>query len=701
VPYWARDCSQEIKSLFHQAQVLLLNPQFPTTIMADDAERRLLEDQLELQLQEQRDSIAELDEALASDPNNPEILELEVVINSMGNMITRLDAFTKCCKLIIGMHMVYISIEDLLSFILGILITPQVKGRYPEFTEIEVFVSIGGLKFSMVDVEVHSSESTIDSLNQLKTASCFFCVPWTMKLLSCLISDTALLCHMNTGSCLWLYAAAIIVTQYFLELTVHSELLQAIKDAEEGLFVLKRARLLQEVDFSLQMAKDGAKGVNQDSLASKDVEVEPLEEAEDVNQDLLDSKDAEVEPLKEYSVGSKCRFRHSDGRWYDGLIVAMEGSTGAKVSFLTPTSENQLVRLVLSLLVCKFFLQQRCRFGMKCRSSHGIDLPLSSLKKYNPTIWNQSLVGSTVWATSDSKTGIWREAELESWDDKLKLGRVVFRDDGSSLNVGNESISLSEYAQMSDEDDSDDSYSESDHYDPTDYEIEDSSEGIGFLGSSNLQRGIQTETAIFAKWENHTRGIASKMMANMGFREGMGLGLKGQGRIDPISVKVLPPKQSLDHALESVENRDTQEKKRSRGGKRKRDKKFAAAVRAAKQQEEPSSDIFSLINTQLAMHDEALKSGSGKKQQKKEFQAGKNGERRALVAFDDEVKELRARVQKLEEMASRNKKEKVVYDAALRKLHETQKTLAEVEAAHASASNAVANKEKEKRWLKF
>ncbi|XP_024996835.1 zinc finger CCCH domain-containing protein 18 [Cynara cardunculus var. scolymus] len=517
--------------------------------MADDAERRLLEDQLELQLQEQRDSIAELDEALASDPNNPEILE------------------------------------------------------------------------------------------------------------------------------------------------VHSELLQAIKDAEEGLFVLKRARLLQEVDFSLQMAKDGAKGVNQDSLASKDVEVEPLEEAEDVNQDLLDSKDAEVEPLKEYSVGSKCRFRHSDGRWYDGLIVAMEGSTGAKVSFLTPTSENQLV--------CKFFLQQRCRFGMKCRSSHGIDLPLSSLKKYNPTIWNQSLVGSTVWATSDSKTGIWREAELESWDDKLKLGRVVFRDDGSSLNVGNESISLSEYAQMSDEDDSDDSYSESDHYDPTDYEIEDSSEGIGFLGSSNLQRGIQTETAIFAKWENHTRGIASKMMANMGFREGMGLGLKGQGRIDPISVKVLPPKQSLDHALESVENRDTQEKKRSRGGKRKRDKKFAAAVRAAKQQEEPSSDIFSLINTQLAMHDEALKSGSGKKQQKKEFQAGKNGERRALVAFDDEVKELRARVQKLEEMASRNKKEKVVYDAALRKLHETQKTLAEVEAAHASASNAVANKEKEKRWLKF
>lgn len=334
----------------------------------------------------------------------------------------------------------------------------------------------------------------------------------------------------------------------------------------------------------------------------------------------------------------------------------------------------------------------------------GIDLPLSSLKKYNPTMWTQSLVGSNVWAISDSKTGIWREAELESWDEELRSGRVVFRDDGSSLNVGNESISLSEYAQMSEEDDSD-SYSESEQYDLSESDIEDISGGLGFLDSSNLQKGIQTETAIFAQWENHTRGIASKMMANMGFREGMGLGARLQGRVDPIAVKVLPPKQSLDHAFESIDNKDNnQEKKRSRGGKRKRDKKFAALAKAAKLQEEPTSDIFSLINTQLAKHDEALKVGSNesnKKPQKKESKEGKNSDRRALVAFDDEVKDLRARVQKLEEMANRNKKEKVVYDAAVRKLNETRKTLAEVEAAHASASNAVASKEKEKRWLKF
>ncbi|KAK7287548.1 hypothetical protein RIF29_00829 [Crotalaria pallida] len=348
--------------------------------------------------------------------------------------------------------------------------------------------------------------------------------------------------------------------------------------------------------------------------------------------------------------------------------------------------------------MCKFFLQQRCRFGTNCRLSHGVDVQLSSLKKYVPTIWKPSLVGSSIWAVSNGNPGIWREAELESWDEKAGIGQVVFRDDGSSVKLGAEEMILSEYADGSDLE-SDSSFKQSDS---SDYE-EEESQGLGFLGTTNLQRGIQTETAIFAKWENHTRGIASKMMSNMGYQEGMGLGLTGQGMLNPIPVKVLPPKQSLDHALDSQkeENTEKQGKKRSRGGKRKRDKIFAEARRAAKEEEESAPDVFTLINNQLAMHNKALSGGSMKKQQSKGSGEGKRVDRRVLIAYEDEVKDLKLQVEKLEEIVHINKKEKAVYEAAVRKLIETRKALADAEAVHASASNAVVSKEKEKRWLKF
>lgn len=309
-------------------------------------------------------------------------------------------------------------------------------------------------------------------------------------------------------------------------------------------------------------------------------------------------------------------------------------------------------------------------------------------------------MGSNILAVSDGEGGLWREAELESWDDVQGVGKVVFRDDGSSAELGEEALMLSEYAEMSEGDESDSSLEQSESID----EEDEGPQGLGFLESSSMHRGIQKETAIFAKWENHTRGIASKMMAKMGYREGMGLGVTGQGRVDPITAKVLPPKQSLDHAVQSFkekENEETQGKKRSRGGRKKQEKKLAALVQAEKEEDELAPDIFSLINHQLAMHGEALNGGSAKKHQNKGSAEGKKVDRRALVAYEDEVKELRLRVEKLEEMVNRNKKEKAVYEAAMRKLAETRKALVEVETAHASASNAVVSKEKEKRWLKF
>ncbi|OAY79103.1 Zinc finger CCCH domain-containing protein 18 [Ananas comosus] len=463
-------------------------------------------------------------------------------------------------------------------------------------------------------------------------------------------------------------------------LAVHEELLLAIKDTEEGLLHLKQSRLLKEMDTIFTDHESAA--------ADENVKAEPL-----------DPSQVEPEPLEleEFSVGSKCRFRHTDGRWYNGRVVGLEGSDTARVSFLTPTSE--------SMLMCKFFLQQRCRFGSNCRSSHGFLIPISSLKEYIPTLWHHSLVGTNVLAASGNQPGVWRNAELESWDDEHKLGQVVFLHDGSSAKLGSDSLSISKYAEITDDDDED---SEEDSSFSERSELsgeEDNNQGLGFLQAATLQRGIQTETAVFAKWEHHTRGIASKMMASMGYREGMGLGVSGQGIVDPVSVKVLPPKQSLDHAVASNKNKVDRatSKKRSRGGKRKRGKKYAELARAAKAEEGQKPDVFSFINKQLYGQDDD--NGSGAKYKKGSGEGDrqpKNEDRRSLVVYEDEVKELRSRVEKLEEMVKRNRgKDKAVYEAASRKLSDTQKALADAEATHASASTAVVSKEKEKKWLKF
>lgn len=52
-------------------------------------EERVLENLLELQLQEQRDSLATLNDALASDPTNPDLLAVRI---SLSLSLVRLNA---------------------------------------------------------------------------------------------------------------------------------------------------------------------------------------------------------------------------------------------------------------------------------------------------------------------------------------------------------------------------------------------------------------------------------------------------------------------------------------------------------------------------------------------------------------------------------------------------------------------------------
>ncbi|CAM8969433.1 unnamed protein product [Rhodiola kirilowii] len=236
-------------------------------------------------------------------------------------------------------------------------------------------------------------------------------------------------------------------------LDIREELVQAIKHVKEGIFELKRAGYCEKLILCLVVR----------------VVLLKMEE-------IIDLTDDKAEPLEGRRGG-----------------VLDQNVEVAKIAFLIPTTEK--------MLMCKFFLQQRCRFGSNCRLSHGIEVPLTSLKNHVPTTWSQSLVGSNIWAAADGKGSIWKKAELESWNDQLHEGQVVFIEDGRSVKLGAEAISLTGNAQVSDDEDEGDSEA----FDSSDYE-EENPQGLGFLQGTITQSGIQTETIKFAKWENHTRG---------------------------------------------------------------------------------------------------------------------------------------------------------------------------------------------------
>lgn len=80
--------------------------------------------------------------------------------------------------------------------------------------------------------------------------------------------------------------------------------------------------------------------------------------------------------------------------------------------------------------------------------------------------------------------------------------------------------------------------------------------------------GIQGDVRLLAGWEEHTRGVASKMMASMGFVAGRGLGRDNQGMIDPIPVKVLPKNASLDFVGGEQIGEKEGGRKKSRGGEK-------------------------------------------------------------------------------------------------------------------------------------
>eukprot|EP00042_Codosiga_hollandica_P045428 m.462320 g.462320 ORF g.462320 m.462320 type:complete len:395 (+) comp57022_c0_seq2:525-1709(+) len=96
--------------------------------------------------------------------------------------------------------------------------------------------------------------------------------------------------------------------------------------------------------------------------------------------------------------------------------------------------------------------------------------------------------------------------------------------------------------------------------------------------------------ADFAKWESHTKGIGSRLLAKMGYVAGQGLGKHKQGRVEPVIPKALPAGMSLDFCAE-----------KERGQARKRARLMNRTIKMHAEGKPAVSSVFEIANSILAV----------------------------------------------------------------------------------------------------
>eukprot|EP00798_Chlamydomonas_sp_ICE-L_P020947 gene20947-27799_t len=139
--------------------------------------------------------------------------------------------------------------------------------------------------------------------------------------------------------------------------------------------------------------------------------------------------------------------------------------------------------------------------------------------------------------------------------------------------------------------------------------------GLGdVMGHARLAAasGPQTCTVHFAEWEVHTRGIASKLLAGMGYVSGNGLGASGSGISAPLEVTMLPSRRGLGGAEDLSKHGNGTKKKRKRKSRKQREAAERLAEKEGHRDEVHRQEmrggapgLFAFINNQLGEQSEA------------------------------------------------------------------------------------------------
>ncbi|XP_010174716.1 zinc finger CCCH-type with G patch domain-containing protein isoform X2 [Antrostomus carolinensis] len=483
---------------------------------------------------------------------------------------------------------------------------------------------------------------------------------------------------------------------------LQEDLKQLIELTESSLVSVKKSKLLATLDTNASSSSSSPEyAAFQEAIAELGTDQKPSadnhetspkrggdtgdkDESKYSEEEESSDREEEEEELSGMKVKAPYYSTWGTLEYHNAMIVGTEeledGSAGVRVLYLYPTHK--------ALKPCPFFLDDKCRFKENCRFSHGQVVSVEELQPFQEPDLSALGVGSACLAKHSD--GIWYSAKITDIDsgyytvkfDSLLLKEAVV--EGDSVIPPLRSEDGAESGAESDEDSADDS----------DSGVPENGEWAPACSSS------------FGGWEAHTRGIGSKLLVQMGYEFGKGLGKNSEGRVEPVQAVVLPRGKSLDQCVEVLQRR--KQGKLDPGKPRKCRAKGSGSGRSPAGSRKPPHNVFDFLNEKLRGKSTGEKAGGmalPERNSKEIYHASKSTKKALSVRLFqtmEKIEQTQRDIRGIQQALARNIGRHSVATAQLEeKLANAHKQLGQLQAQEASLQREQKKADTHKKMTEF
>ncbi|XP_012542684.1 zinc finger CCCH-type with G patch domain-containing protein [Monomorium pharaonis] len=421
-------------------------------------------------------------------------------------------------------------------------------------------------------------------------------------------------------------------------------------------------------------------------------ELEKLaDNSEDKQDDMTTAASNSIEDELKELEGMKCKAPHGSTwggiGYHNAMICSVYRDSDetiknihdikVRVLFLNPTHKE--------MVPCPYFLNSNCKFSDEnCHYCHGEIVPFSSLQEYKEPDFYNIKVGSKV--LTKQKNNMWQRSVVlklpEKGGDEY---RVKFESSGKIIEAGLQDLLPLDDTNLEMSDTSNDT----DDGDEDINNVDNDSESNFYRNDQLVHKSLFTlqSNEPLGNWERHTRGIGSKLMMQMGYVIGTGLGKQSDGRIEPVEAQVLPAGKSLDHCMELREFAGNDKDLFSAERKmRKQQQKLEQQREKQYQREKQKEDnnVFNFINRTLGdKPKESITASSSQSKNKLRAESNRNLNV-ASFQIGENINRLERESSKLKESLTKHAKGSVLYNSIAIKYNEKQKELVNLKASEKS-----------------